>query len=41
MGSVWKTTDVSLIGGGQDWRAQAHRLLALLTDGLRYGAPRR
>jgi AcrR family transcriptional regulator len=34
MGGVWQMSD------GPQWREQARRLLALLMDGLRYGAPR-
>ena len=35
MGGVWAMSD------GPEWREQAGRLLSLLMDGLRYGAPRR
>jgi AcrR family transcriptional regulator len=35
MGGVWSTSD------GPEWREQVRRLLALLMDGLRYGAARR
>ena len=34
MGGVWN------VGPGPDWEDQVRRLLALLIDGLRYGAPR-
>ena len=34
MGGVWHMSD------GPQWREQARRLVALLMDGLRYGAPR-
>jgi AcrR family transcriptional regulator len=34
MGGVWQMSD------GPEWREQARRLLSLLMDGLRYGAPR-
>ena len=34
MGGVWQMSD------GPQWRDQARRLVALLMDGLRYGAPR-
>ncbi len=33
MGGIWQMTD------GPQWRDQARRLVALLMDGLRYGAP--
>jgi AcrR family transcriptional regulator len=41
MGGVWKMTDGWATGDVTEWRAQARRLLALLMDGLRYGAARR
>ena len=34
MGGIWQMSD------GPQWREQAQRLLALLMDGLRYGATR-
>jgi AcrR family transcriptional regulator len=40
MGGVWKMTDGWSTGDVTEWRAQARRLLALLVDGLRYGAAR-